>query len=639
MPISLYCHPEERREKCTYSTIISGLLAYEMSKKKSLNFLFQQFEDAVYLAFKKFSSSSESYYHDSLITEFVTFSIYDNDRRYFKRPDKKETPAILWEHIHPGFSDILWKLLKPYSYLGFGVFLYLKYLEHSVKSCHLVVDAPLKRNKEEIINGSIYNFEEAIPLTAACFNIDETGDSPLTPIVIHWQSPDFKRKSTKTKRKNAKKISEITITCPIPKAKSGDLQLNYNDIELSGCIKVRGNLKKKTFLERLEKFHKSSQQKFFKNHVSKKDLEKRFAWTVTYFAYVYELNRKYHHKNSSNRPLKNLSIFFMPSTFSPRANSALLLPLKVDSSQLNEVIEKILLISRAIGLPIEEAQPLVKLKSIEGRKKGAHLSATISGHEAGAQLVSMRDLIPYITDEKLEKTVRKLIFGSINYIHLYLADNPNTARIKDFYIAKDESIKSWVEKIAKFSWQISLAREIRDEEIKTELLNKLEDMIEKNMPEIKFEISEDLFFKPSVDIETKYPNFRPTFSRWLLAALSNSIKWSGQIKGVNNLNNWVEKKSNAFKSIRVEISQDKEEQTTIAILNKYHYHYTDLKKNKEKEFLGTEGVLRVINEDLPVKIENFTFDFNKNNIDEWETSIILEGEIFKCVTNQEKQEA
>ena len=326
-------------------------------------------------------------------------------------------------------------------------------------------------------------------------------------------------------------------------------------------------------------------------------------------------------------------VLSIPAWFPPgsgsRESASLIVGFKrpVSIDELKAIISAFRLGSSSISIRSERK---------EGEEKGAKLSAIISGHEAGAQLVAMRDLMSYITDERLEKTVRKLIYGSINYIHLYLADNPNTAKIKKFYIAKDESIKSWVKKIAEFSWQIALARGIGDVEPDTKLLLRIEELLENHMPGIDLNIPDNLFFNPSRCIEENYSTFRPTLARWFLAGLSNSIKWSGQIKEGKNLNYWLDKKSSAFKSIRVEISQEDDQTVKIAILNKYHYPYTDLKK--DNKIVGTKRVLQVINTDLPVKGGKLTFDFNKSNIEEFETSIILEGEIFKCVISKENQE-
>jgi hypothetical protein len=274
----------------------------------------------------------------------------------------------------------------------------------------------------------------------------------------------------------------------------------------------------------------------------------------------------------------------------------------------------------------------------KGEKAGTKKIATISGHEAGAQLISIGNLISCISDEflgkRLKRTAERLIEGSINYLHLYLAHDPGISDVKDFYIDKNKPLKLWLEKIKKLSWQIALSREIKNVNIREVLLDDLSELLEeRNMPEIVLDISDDLFFKPSVDIETKYPNFSLTFSRWFLAGLSNSIKWSGQIKGVNNLNCWVKKKSTAFKSIRVEISQDKEKPSVkITILNKYHYKNPGRAEKSE----GTRRVLEVINEDLPLKKGSFKFGPNENNSKEWETSIVLVGDIFKFATNKEE---
>lgn len=604
-----------------------------MSKKKSLDFLFQQFERGVYSAFEEFTSTYELYDQGAIGREFVAFSMYDNDQKEFKRHDSKKTPAILWEHIHSSFSDILRKLLKPYSYLGFGVLLYLKHLELGAQSCHLVVDAPLKGNENTILEGSRYNFKEAIPLTAVCFNIgeDEEQNQSLTPIVFHWRNPDFKTSSQDTLRKTMYKVSDITVSCPIPKTNDGNLLLKYTEVGLRESIKVRGVLKKKIFFERLKRFHRKYRPESAKNHVSKKDLEKRFAWAVSFFAYVFEKNLKYHHKSSGHNHIEELKILFVPSTFSPQANSALLVPLQIADSEINEVIEKVLLISRAIALPIEEAQPLVKYKSSEWEKKGAEISAAISGHEAGAQLASMKNLMPYVGDEDLGETAKDLIFGSINYVHLYLSDNPGTSEIKDFYLNTGDPLKTWIKKIAKLSWKIALAREIRDVEIDTKLLLDLKELLlETNMPEIKFLVDECLYFHPSINIEKNYPYIRPTISRWILASLSNSMKWSGQIENGKNIYYWIKKKSKAFKSIKIEVSQNKGEQTVkLAILNKYHY------KERNEKLDGTQRVLEVINKDLPLG-GSFKFEeLNGENKKEWETSIILVGGVFKFAVNKE----
>jgi hypothetical protein len=583
---------------------------------------------------------------DGLPNEFTAFALYNEKQGWFMPDDDLPSPPVLWRNIKGPLDKLVKLFLGDYIW-GWYSFLLLDRLAKQTQPDdfsryrHMAVNFP---HTENVIKNRKFLFAHCIPLTAITLSANE--DEELYPVFIIW------RNAKGCNEKLEIEFSEPVIllyTCfDIPRDENAylvkdekflSLNIKKFDIPIFPKSIVDEAEAKKLILNRAKKYLQKKQMNV--DAIKEEEIIKRICWMIAHTVDTSQMVIK--------QTIEKHIIACIPSSDAIDASSAILLNLNYDKfireirGSNKNVIKDIFVLATLLSPSIEPLQDEIhrieveKEKSLRlGEVKGAKLSAIISGHEAGAQLVAMRDLMSYITDERLEKTVRKLIYGSINYIHLYLADNPNTAKIKKFYIAKDESIKSWVKKIAEFSWQIALARGIGDVEPDTKLLLRIEEILENHMPGIDLNIPDNLFFNPSRCIEENYSTFRPTLARWFLAGLSNSIKWSGQIKEGKNLNYWVDKKSTAFKSIRVEISQEDDQTVKIAILNKYHYPYTDLKK--DNKIVGTKRVLQVINEDLPVKGGKLTFDFNKSNIEEFETSIILEGEIFKCVINKENQE-
>jgi transposase len=273
------------------------------------------------------------------------------------------------------------------------------------------------------------------------------------------------------------------------------------------------------------------------------------------------------------------------------------------------------------------------LRSLTGliELTGRTSQAIVSGHEAGAQLASISKFLPYIKEN--EKLV-DIIKGSLNYAQLFLSVKPRLSGLEKWLINEDIPVEKWLEGCIHHAWNIVVARESRGVSKKDEIFGK-NGIIDAFSVPIKCTYicqPSHLLYSPSPDIANKYEALPWDISRWVLAALSNAIKWSGpktsQEKGFNLLKEWSklweEKGFSPFKPTLILIISDREkEETEIKIYNGYYKNERRYSRRQDGKADGTERVLNSISYSLPNYYGSFKFD---NYLTTEELSLFLPGE-------------
>jgi oxygen-independent coproporphyrinogen III oxidase len=214
--------------------------------------------------------------------------------------------------------------------------------------------------------------------------------------------------------------------------------------------------------------------------------------------------------------------------------------------------------------------------NLRGQGVGRFNQATVSGHEAGAQLFFALNALS-IPKEHISPYVHELLIGSLEYASLYLSIHE--AKVPTAYLPWYKStsghtiskcVSSWVQHNLVRAWRLAVAREAYNlnnptlmsaatAQIFSTLLGldaasgqkvespSLPDSLQ-NSIDRKSWISPDWLFSPPSDNYTspgELATFPFSLTRWFLAAASNALRWSGpgtaQIRtGPMLLKHWAE---------------------------------------------------------------------------------------------------
>lgn len=258
-----------------------------------------------------------------------------------------------------------------------------------------------------------------------------------------------------------------------------------------------------------------------------------------------------------------------------------------------------------------------------GWDEGEKDRAIVSGHEAGAQLATIKKFLPFLCEKNYQSTIAKVIEASLLYVHLFLSENPAKSGIKDLLVTEGQKIEKWVKKLLHESWLIAVAREYSSIVPEEQDLMRISEQLDR-MPLVK-SICNNLLYKPddTVSDERDYPHLKFDLTRWVLAALSNAIKWSANNKEWSKIN----ARDLQFNPIKIDVKQDRDI-ATIKICNKYCLAGKSTKRG------GTKRVLESINACLP-EVSNFKFEkvqIKEGNQEpqKWfETSITMKVKLFE----------
>jgi len=255
-------------------------------------------------------------------------------------------------------------------------------------------------------------------------------------------------------------------------------------------------------------------------------------------------------------------------------------------------------------------------------QSGRTSQAIVAGHEAGAQLASASKFLPYIKEnEKLVEIVK----GSLNYAQLFLSTKPRFSGLERWLLKENLKVEEWLQACVDYAWHIVVARESRAV-IRKELIFGMDGIIDAANIKLKVDhVCEPsyLAYSPPTAVLEMYETLPWDLSRWMLAAVSNAIKWSGPMSGQESgaallrewSKFWREQQKSPFKQISILI-HSKDERTELAVYNGYYEHIEHNYFVHSAKADGTEQVLRSICSSFPRFEGEFRFD-NKLSIKEF----------------------
>jgi hypothetical protein len=238
-----------------------------------------------------------------------------------------------------------------------------------------------------------------------------------------------------------------------------------------------------------------------------------------------------------------------------------------------------------------------------GRTSQAHFS----GHEAGAQLASASKLVPYV---KEDVGLVNIIQGSLTYAELFISTKPSLSGLEIWLIKSEMNAAEWLQACIEYAWYIVIARESRTVTKKNEVFgpNGIVGALKIGM-NCSYSINPgELIYSPPGKIVDNHPTLPWDISRWMLAALSNAIKWSGPKTGEKSgpglirewSSSWHENHTSPFKPIKILISSYPEKKMTeLTIYNGYYKSGLHTLETQDSKSDGTDPVLQTICYSLP----------------------------------------
>ena len=268
--------------------------------------------------------------------------------------------------------------------------------------------------------------------------------------------------------------------------------------------------------------------------------------------------------------------------------------------------------------------------------------ASIAGHEGGAQLSTMKNLVRILANPiDMDSTLlAEMIMSSIDYVRLFLVDKPSSA--DELLPKQNEAVHSWMLRCFEAAWRIAVLRQNKNSDKAS--IAKCMDTFESVRPMLESvdENSSNMIHGLSEGINKDYPSLRWDLTRWLLAALSNAIRWSAKSQ------EWME--TSDFAPILYRISSE-QGGTTIEIFNGCAGEDMDLEVADQVEQIsslkktGTKRVLDSIATRLPQPcIVQFGW-MDQEERERWlpekldcgfKTTLSLPHELFALESNREK---
>lgn len=237
--------------------------------------------------------------------------------------------------------------------------------------------------------------------------------------------------------------------------------------------------------------------------------------------------------------------------------------------------------------------------SKRGEMRGTNLTMSTTGHEAAAQLRSVNKFVWQLVSVASNKSfdpeaVAEIIEGSLSYAQLFLSGRP--AGNLEWSPTKTSTVADWLKICVDAAWSIVVARETQGlygkEVLKATPLISI-------VPEVQKEVAPNLRYVSTDEVQLPYD-----LLKWMLAALSNALKWSapgtGEKTGLNLLKGW--KEVGDFRPIKV-IVWSKDHESFIGIYNGCA-NCSPTEETLKKKPIGTGKVLRIISEEFPAaKVE------------------------------------
>lgn len=337
----------------------------------------RKFDEGVEKARKKYHAGSASAFDE----EFAAFTIYDTTAaeetistpRFMLVPtDRPHHQPELWKHLHRPLGQILRNDpdLAP-LYAGFATLFTLNRGSEATRSAtnylSMSIDAPLSAPGMQELELTRLQFNgpvgtRPLPLTAACLNA--TGDSGFhtTPIVFYWRSPDNPMDVPwGSIPEGLETWGHVFLSALIPEDEKFGLKKEPHQWGLDGSLQIPENTKAVFGRSDLHTRLKAYYNGLKKNPedpttLAAADLERRLAWTVTYFAYACRRNAEAGllPKGQKASQFNNLAIVCAPASGSI-VNSALYLPLACEpgNPEFPRAALKALYLARTVGMPLE----------------------------------------------------------------------------------------------------------------------------------------------------------------------------------------------------------------------------------------------------------------------------------------------
>jgi hypothetical protein len=296
------------------------------------------------------------------------------------------------------------------------------------------------------------------------------------------------------------------------------------------------------------------------------------------------------------------------------------------------------------------------VRDSERRKNSFHILTTLE-HELKSHLTFLSLVNSEIIEDQFNaKNLALLSRASIDYISLYLRGGGTLTRCypgsekknnSQSYILKSNSeyiqdrqktVSEWLENCLNCAWQINLVdlycKKGESSVKKSDVLNLLECLV-KDILKVTMNVSNNQYYfywdeEILNDESCKEESFKNLLARWMLASLSNTIKWSVDLK-----------KENAFLPIMINFNVQENVDSdiiTIDIINQTYERPSSsrLKKNKstsEKETSTFTTLKRLTDEMSRMKqIKAFSSDGfinpNHSEILDYKTSLKI-----VCPTN------
>ena len=225
-------------------------------------------------------------------------------------------------------------------------------------------------------------------------------------------------------------------------------------------------------------------------------------------------------------------------------------------------------------------------------------------------LCAISNFVPYVP---YDPCFHSLIEGSLNYCRLYLAPKGRDWEMRKWIPDRETVVEDWLKVCARNAWQIVVARESRSLKEKDLIMDPDSGIPQVLALKTNYELMSEpsqLYFNPTDSLMEQFPNLAWDFASWVLAALTNAIKWSGQEyigKGTGRkldhslevFKRWIKisrkSKRSPFRLTRVVVSVSERDGTTISVYNGCQ----DSLSGDEAKAFGTKSVLETILSRLP----------------------------------------
>jgi hypothetical protein len=252
----------------------------------------------------------------------------------------------------------------------------------------------------------------------------------------------------------------------------------------------------------------------------------------------------------------------------------------------------------------EESVLLEETSLAQGKIVGQAAQADETAHEASAQLSAAFKLLDYIKREKTDE-VTNYVKGSVAYALLFLHPKPELIAIDDCLLKQDQRAEDWLRSCISMAWRICVSREARAVNREADVFGQ-HGLVDVNRIPLNCDYRVTpvaLRFEPSPGLESHHKRLRWDLSRWVLASLSNAIKWSGTKgdgeTGIHLLKKWSvdfeAQNSSPFKSSLIALNAT-ERYTELVVCNGFYKRYGDTHSKDD----GTPMVLNSIETRLPL---------------------------------------